>query len=100
MHRAFLRPVFVHPRPVSETDIFASLTCKFHIITFVHMKKLNNSAFVGNTRHFNNEIDFAGSEGLVSMNIDNIKLRHIFLSPRFFTNQALVRMLKFHSSGS
>ena len=30
--------------------------------------------------HFNNEVDFAGSDGLVSMNIDNIKPRQIFSS--------------------
>ena len=41
--------------PCLKTDIFASSTC--------HVKMVNNSAFVGNTRHFDNEIDFAGSVG-------------------------------------
>ena len=34
------------------------------------MKKLNNT-FAGNTRHFNNEIDLAGSEGLDGTKVDN-----------------------------
>ena len=29
-----------------------------------HMKMMENSAFVGNTGHFDDEIDLAGSEGL------------------------------------
>ena len=33
------------------------------IITFDHMKKLKNNTFVGNTAHFDNEINLAGSEG-------------------------------------
>ena len=36
-----------------------------------------NIALVGNTGRFGNELDFAGSEGLVNMNIDNIKPRQI-----------------------
>ena len=39
---------------VSETDIFASSTGNLNIITFVHMKMVNNSA-----GHFDNEIDSA-----------------------------------------
>ena len=31
-------------------------------ITLDHKKLLKNSTFVGNTRHFDNEVDFAGSE--------------------------------------
>ena len=38
------------------------------------MKKLTNNAFVGNTRHFVNEIDSAGSEGLNGMKVDNDRL--------------------------
>ena len=34
------------------------------------MKIMKNSAFVGNTGHFDNEIDFTGSEGLESVKVD------------------------------
>ena len=37
------------------------------------MKIIKNSAFVGNTGHFDNEIDLAGSEGLEGMKVYNIK---------------------------
>ena len=43
---------------MSEIDIFASPT---GIITLDHKKKLKNNMFVGNTIHFDNEIDFAGT---------------------------------------
>ena len=46
---------------MSEIDIFVSST---GVITFDHMRKLNDITLVGNTEHFDNEIDFAGSEGL------------------------------------
>ena len=46
---------------MSEIDIFISSTS---FITLDHKKLLKNSTFVGNTRHFDNEVDFAGSEGL------------------------------------
>ena len=36
-----------------------------------------NIALVGNTGRFGNELDFAGSEGLVNMNIGNSKPRQI-----------------------
>ena len=45
---------------MSEIDIFVSPT---GIITLDHMKKLNEITLVGNTGHFDNEIDFAGSGG-------------------------------------
>ena len=38
---------------VSETDIFASCTCHYNIITLVYVKML----IVGNTGHLDNEID-------------------------------------------
>ena len=43
---------------MSEIDIFVSST---GVITLDHMKKLNEITVVGNTGHFDNEIDFAGS---------------------------------------
>ena len=46
---------------MSEIDIFISSTS---FITLDHKKLLKNSTFVGNTGHFDNEVDFAGSEGL------------------------------------
>ena len=42
---------------VLEIDILASSTGNFNI----SVEKLKNSAFVGNTGHFDNEIDLAGS---------------------------------------
>ena len=45
---------------MSEIDIFVSPT---GIITLDHMRKLNDITLVGNTGHFDNEIDFAGSGG-------------------------------------
>ena len=45
---------------MSEIDIFVSST---GVITLDHMKKLNEITLVGNTGHFDNEIDFAGSGG-------------------------------------
>ena len=44
---------------------------------------LKNSAFVGNTGHFDNEIDLAGSEGLEGMELDNIKPQQIVSSSRW-----------------
>ena len=51
----------------SEIDSFIS--------SFIldNIKKLKNSAFVGNTGHFDNEIDFAVSEGFGDMKLDNIE---------------------------
>ena len=37
------------------------------------MKKLKNVSLVGNIGHFDNEIDFAGSEGLDGVKVINIK---------------------------
>ena len=54
----------------------------FNIITLDHMKKLKNNAFVGNTGHFDNEIDLAGSEGLECMKSTTTSLRRSF-SRRF-----------------
>ena len=43
---------------MSEIDIFVSST---GVITLDHMRKFNDITLVGNTEHFDNEIDFAGS---------------------------------------
>ena len=52
---------------MSEIDIVVSSTGNCNISTLDHLKKLKNNAFVGNTGHFDNEIDLAGSEGLEGM---------------------------------
>ena len=38
------------------------------------MKKLKSYVFVGNTGHFHSEIDFAGSEALDGVKVDNDRL--------------------------
>ena len=44
---------------VSETDIFASSTCNFNIVTLDRMKKKKYNPIVGNIGHFDDEIDLA-----------------------------------------
>ena len=41
--------------------------------TLDNMKKWKNSAFVGNMGHFDNEFDFAVSEGFGDVKLDNIE---------------------------
>ena len=47
---------------MSVTDVLVSSAENFNITTLDHM--MMNKAFVGDTGHFNNVIDLAGSEGL------------------------------------
>ena len=61
---------------VSETSLFLS-TGNFNISTLVHTNVLRNTAFVGNTGHFDNEIDFGGSRGLDGKRVDNTKPQKI-----------------------
>ena len=49
---------------MSEIDIFVSSAGNFNIRILDHMKKVVNNAFVGNTGHFDEVVDWAGSEGL------------------------------------
>ena len=85
-----LRPAGVHgwhqvaaiETAVSETDIIASSTCNFNIITLVHMEMLKNNAIVGNIGHFDNEIEFADSEGLEGMKVATLSLRSVFRPTR------------------
>ena len=58
---------------VSGTDIFAFSTCNFDVCTLDHMKMTKNSALVGNTGHFVNEIDLVGTEGFQGTKVGNIK---------------------------
>ena len=63
---------------VSEIAIFVSSTSNFNIIALEHMKKLKNNTFVGNTRHFDNEIDSASSECLEGMKMTTSSLCVLF----------------------
>ena len=56
------------------------LVTKSEDVTDEEYASFHTSLMVENTGHINNEIDFVGSEGLVSVNIDNIKPRQIFSS--------------------
>merc|ERR1712100_790319 len=58
---------------VGEVDIFISSTGNFKIIALDHMKNMKNNAIVGNTGHFDNEIDMAGLEGMEGIKVENIK---------------------------
>ena len=69
---------------MSEIDLFVSSTGKFNISTLDHMKKLKNNAFVGSTRHFYNEIGWAGSEGLEGMKIDDLPESFLLTWPERF----------------
>ena len=60
---------------MSEIDIFVSST---GITTLDHIKKLTNNTFVGNTGHFDSEID--GSEFLEGLEVGNITPQMIFSS--------------------
>ena len=60
---------------MSEIDIFVS---SMSIATLDHMKSLMNITLDGNTGHFDEEIDLAGSKGFG----DNIKPQLIFSSSR------------------
>ena len=59
---------------VLETaDIFITTTGNFNIIMAEHMSKMKNNAIVGNTGHFDNEIDMAGVENWPGIKRQNIK---------------------------
>ena len=51
----------------------------FNIIALDHKKNLNNNTFVGNTGHFDNEIDFARTEGFEDTEVDHIKPQKVVL---------------------
>ena len=51
----------------------------FNIIALDHKKKLKNNTFVANTGHFDNEIDFAHTEGFEDTEVDHIKPQKIVL---------------------
>ena len=57
----------------------------FNIIALDHKKKLNHNTFVGNTGHFDNEIDFARTEGFGGTEVDHIKPQKIVSSPPLAT---------------
>ena len=58
---------------MSEIDILFLQRVIFNISFSDHVKKLKNLSLVGNTGYFDNEVDYAGSEGLVGLKVVNIK---------------------------
>ena len=67
------RPTGVHsrcPGVMSEIDTLFSPTGNFNIMTLDHL--LKNNAIAGNTKHFDDEMNLAGSVGLDGMKVDNI----------------------------
>ena len=61
------------PGDMSEFDILFLQRVIFNISFSDHMKKLKNLSLVGNTPYFDNEVDYAGSEGLDGVKVVNIK---------------------------
>ena len=64
---------------VPEIDILVPSTGNFNI----SMNMLKNNAFFGDTRHFDKEIDLAGSEGLEGMKVDSLKPQWSLRLPHF-----------------
>ena len=91
-----LRPAGVHgwlqvaaiETAVSETDIFASSTCDFNFITLVHVTMLIER----NTGHFDNEIDFADSEGLEGTKVATASLPSGFRPTRTTSTLHLIEL--------
>ena len=65
----------------------------FNIIALDHKKKLKNNTFVANTGHFDNEIDFAHTEGFEGTEVDHIKPQKIVLVKRYMKLPSLVLSL-------
>ena len=75
-----------------EIDIFVSPT---GIITLDHLKKLKYNTHVGNTGHFDNEVDLACSEGLDGTESTTSSLRRSLLSPPLVTGPLALQMWRF-----
>ena len=58
------------------------------------MKKLKNNTFVGNTGHFDNEVDLAGSEGFEGTEVDHIKPQKIVLVSLRWSQEFMMRRSK------
>merc|ERR1711972_687073 len=58
---------------LNEVDIFVTTTRNFNIITLEHMKKMKDTAIVGNIGHFDNEIEMAELESFPGIKVENIK---------------------------
>ena len=69
---------------MSEFDIFVSRRPN-GVITLDHKKTLKNNTFVRNTGHFDNEFDFACTEGLEGTEVDHIKPQWIVSSFPLFS---------------
>ena len=79
---------------MSEIDILVSPTSLF---TLGHKKKLKKNTFVGNTGHFDDEFDFAGTEGLEGTEVDHITTlvwycTGVFRISRFFRICRILRI--------
>merc|ERR1712107_200858 len=62
---------------LNEVDIFVTTTGNFKIITLEHMKKMKNNAIVGNSGHFDNEIEMEQLESFEGIKVENIKPKWI-----------------------
>ena len=60
-----------------EVGVFISSSGNLNIVTLVHMKKFKNIALVGNTGHYDTNIDLDRPEGLERTQVDINKLRKI-----------------------
>ena len=58
---------------VGEIDIFTTTTGNFKIITLEHMKKMRNSAIVGDIGHCDNEIEMGCREKFEGIKLEDIK---------------------------
>ena len=72
LSRDFRRALRCPPGDMSEVVVFLQRVI-FNICFSDHVKKLKNLSLVGNTRYFDNEVDYAGSEGLVGLKVVNIR---------------------------
>ena len=77
---------------MSEIDIFVSPT---GIITLDHMKKLKYNTYVGNTGHFDYEVDLACSEGFDGTESSTSSLRRSLSSPPLVTGPLVLQMWRF-----
>ena len=58
------------------------------------MNKLKYNTFVGNTGHFDNEVDVAGSDGFEGTELDHIKPKKIVLVSPVGHSVIMMRRLK------
>ena len=95
--REWMVPGSIHWNRRVQADISSSPTGHFNIINLVRMEML----IVGNTGHFDNEIDFADSEGLDGMKSSTpcirllrLRLLSLFIQHATSTSTLLGRMVQ------